>query len=394
MMRTPSDRLLSLPPYVFSEINKIKAEAQKKGISLLSVGIGDPDLPTPAGIVEKMKEAISRPENHLYSPYEGTLSFRESVANWFSGRFGVELNPQTEVMALIGSKEGVAHFPQAFCNPGDFAIYPSPGYPIFQTSILMTGATPVALPLRAENGFVPDPQEFEKLILEKKVKFAWLNFPSNPTSAVCSKEILQALVTIAKRHQVVIGYDNAYSEIYYSDSEKPISILQIPGGKEVAIEFHSLSKSYNMTGWRIGFAVGNAELIASLLKVKTNIDSGPLLAVQEVASYALAHSDKFCPEIRKVYEGRRAIFLAGLKKLGVEYLIPKATFFVWAQVPKRMLSMDFTKHLIEKAGLVVTPGAGFGEEGEYFFRVSLTVPELQLKEALIRLEKGLASLDA
>lgn len=384
-----SDRLRALPPYIFSEINAIKADAEKRGIKLLSLGIGDPDLPTPDAIVQKIQEAAAKPKNHMYSPYDGTKAFRSAAAAWFQRRFGVTLDPDKEVVALIGSKEGIAHFPVAFVNPGDNCLYPSPGYPVFGTSILLAGGNAVPMPLHAETNFLPDPKELEKLFIEKKPKYALLNFPSNPTSAMCPKEKLAEIVALARKHEVILVSDNAYSEIYFDDAKKPCSILEIEGAKEVAIEFHSLSKTFNMTGWRLAFAVGNPDLVAGLLRAKTNIDSGPLLAVQEAAIYALENAEALVAPIRKVYAERRELVLAGLRKLGIEYFPMDATFFLWARVPNGQPSMEFTKALINTEGLVVTPGMGFGPEGEGFFRLALTVDKPALVEALARLERFL-----
>lgn len=382
-----SERLLNLPPYVFSEINRIKAEAQKKGIQLLSLGIGDPDLPTPAPIIAKLQEACANPKNHAYSPYEGTPEFRRAVSQWFKKRFGVSVDSEREVLALIGSKEGIAHFPLAFCNPGDVCFYPDPGYPIFETAITLAGGIPVPVPHRAENAFAPNPKELEELIKKHHPKYILLNFPSNPTSATVSRSVLTEIVSLARRHHTILVSDNAYSEMYFDEAEKPLSLLEIEGAKEIAIEFHSFSKTYNMTGWRIAFAVGNEKLIAGLLRAKTNIDSGPLLAVQEAAIYCLENSETLSEPIRAVYRNRKQILLEGLKGLGIEYLDPKATFFVWCKVPGKIPSMEFTKSLIEKVGLVVTPGMGFGKEGEGFFRLSMTVSEESLKDALARLKR-------
>jgi LL-diaminopimelate aminotransferase len=385
-----ADRLKSLPPYIFSQINQIKAEAQKKGISLMSLGIGDPDQPTPTPIVERMKLAVAKPENHLYSPYEGTFEFRSAVQTWMKKRFGVDVNPEREIMALIGSKEGLNHFPQAFLNPGDKAVFPSPGYPVFETSILLAGAKAIPLPLLAQNNFLPDPNRLETIFSKERPKYCLLNFPSNPTSAMCTKEQLVPIVELARKYDVILGYDNAYSEIYYNPAKRPPSILEIPGAKDVAIEFHSLSKTFNMTGWRLGYAVGNADLVAGLLKMKTNVDSGPLPSVQDVGCFALGMGDELTGPIRTLYTERRKIVLDGLKRLGVEYIDPLATFFIWAKTPRGMNSMEFTKALIESEGLVVTPGSGFGVEGEGFFRLAMTVPNQKINDALERLGRFLA----
>lgn len=378
-------RLQELPPYIFSEINAIKAEAQKKGVSLLSLAIGDPDQPTPEAIVRKLQESTMNPQNHVYSPYEGTMSFKQAVADWFFERFKVKLNPETEVLALIGSKEGIAHFPMAFVNPGDKCLYPSPGYPIFQTAISLAGGVPVPIPHRAENGFVPDLHELESLMVLHKPKYLLINFPSNPTSAVVDKDYLAELVFLARKYQTILVSDNAYSEMYYDEADKPVSILEVPGAMDVAIEFQSFSKTFNMTGWRIAYAVGNSKLIAGLLRAKTNIDSGPLLAVQEASIFALKNAKSLSEPIRDVYRKRRKIILEGLDKLGIKYLYPRATFFIWAEVPGGESSMDFAKRLIEKEGLVVTPGVGFGKEGDKYFRLALTVPDVALEDAIRRL---------
>lgn len=384
-----ADRLQSLPPYIFSELNALKADAVSRGIQLTSLAIGDPDKPTPAEIVRFIQEASLKNENHAYSPYEGTLAFRQSVATWFQGRFGVSLDPKREIVALIGSKEGIAHFPVAFCNPGDKVLYPSPGYPVFETSIRLGGGEAIAVPLHMETGFVPDPNRLESLFKEHRPKYFILNFPSNPTSAVMTLAQMAEIVELAKRYGVILLSDNAYSEIYYDAAKKPPSVLEVPGAKDVAIELHSFSKSYNMTGWRLGFAAGNADLVAGLLRAKTNIDSGPLLAVQDACTRILPRADEFSGAIRETYQARRKTLLAGLDRMGIEYFSPEATFFAWARVPGGMKSMDFTRHMIEKAGVVVTPGIGFGEHGEGFFRLAMTVEPPQIEEALSRIQKAL-----
>lgn len=380
-----SNRLLSLPPYIFSELNRLKADAQSRGIKLTSLAIGDPDLPTPGPIVEAMVDALKDPSTHMYSPYEGTAEFREAVARYMGNRFGVTVDPKRECTALIGSKEGIAHFPVAFLNPGDVALYPSPGYPVFQSAIILADARAVSYPLTAQDGFLPDPKTIDALMREHQPKYILLNFPSNPTSALCSKERLAEIVKVARQHQVIIAYDNAYSEIYYDAKDKPPSILEIEGAKDIAIEFHSLSKTFNMTGWRIGFAVGNEKLVQGLLKVKTNIDSGPLMSVQRASAFALDNSEKIAGPIREVYLERRNVLEECLRKAGIEFLPLRATFFAWARVPGNQLSMDFCKSLIEKHGLVVTPGVGFGKEGEGFFRLAMTVPSDKIREAASKL---------
>jgi len=385
-------RLRELPPYIFSELNAIKADASKRGIALTSLAIGDPDKPTPPEILRFIHEASLKSENHAYSPYEGTAAFRGAVAGWMNRRFGVSLDPATEVVALIGSKEGIAHFPVAFCDPGDKCLYPSPGYPVFETSIALGGGVPIPIPLTPESGFLPDPQLLEDLFCQHKPKYAILNFPSNPTSATMPREKLAEIVALAKQYGVWLLFDNAYSEIYFNDLDKPPSILEIPGAKDICLETHSFSKSYNMTGWRIGFAAGNPDLVAGLLRAKTNIDSGPLLSVQDACTRVLPRADEFSGPIREVYRARRATMLSGLRDLGIEVFDPKATFFVWARVPGGGKSMDFTKFLIEKTGVVVTPGIGFGAQGEGFFRLALTVDPPEISIALEKIKTALRSL--
>lgn len=381
-----SKRLRELPPYIFSEINKIKAAATAKGIELLSLGIGDPDRPTPTQIVEKLQEAVKNPANHVYSPYNGTDQFRQSVSKWFKKRFNVALDPATEVVALIGSKEGIAHFPVAFCDPGDVCLFPNPGYPVFSSSIHLGGGVPVGIPMRAENGFLPDPAELEGLLKKHSPKYMILNFPSNPTSAVCSLDLMEKLVALAKKYGTYIVSDNAYSEMYYDENKKPHSFLEVDGAKDIVIEFHSLSKTFNMTGWRIAFAVGNADLVGGLLSAKTQIDSGPLLSVQEGAAYALDNYDSIVPAIRQVYAERKAVLLKGLDEMGIEYQPLDASFFLWAKIPNGENGMEFTRNLIEKQGLVVTPGVGFGSEGEGYFRLAMTVDIPHIEEALKKLK--------
>lgn len=388
-----SERLRRLPPYVFAEINALRAEAQRRGVHLVSLAIGDPDLPTPEPIVDKICEAARNAANHGYSPYEGTAEFRSAVSRYFARRFSVKLDPAREIVALIGSKEGIAHFPLAFCNRNDRCLYPSPGYPIFSTALALADADARPIPLRAENGFLPDLEELERMFRESRPKYLLLNFPSNPCSVQAPREMLEKLVGLAKRHEVIVGFDNAYAEIYFDEAARPPSILEIPGAKDVAIEFHSFSKTFSMTGWRIAFACGNEKLVQGLLRAKTNIDSGPLLAVQEAAAFAADNAETLIPPVREVYRRRRRLALEKLQALGVEVVPSNATFFLWCRVPGGRKSMPFAKALIEKQGLVVMPGSGFGDEGEHFFRLSLTVPDPVLEDALARLGQYLASAD-
>jgi LL-diaminopimelate aminotransferase len=378
-------RIEQIPPYLFAEIDKKKKEMRQKGIDLIDLSIGDPDLPTPKLIIERLKMAAENPKNHRYPPYEGMIEFRTAVAQWYERRFGVKLDPITEVLSLIGSKEGIAHIPLAFVNPRDYVLVPSPGYPVYRVSTLFAGGTPYFLPLQKENGFLPNLSKIPKGVAEK-AKLLFINYPNNPTSAIAEKPFFEEVVAFAHRYQIIVCHDAAYSEIAF-DGYQPLSFLEVEGAKEVGVEFHSLSKTFNMTGWRIGFAVGNAEIVSGLGRVKTNIDSGLFQAIQEAGVEALNHFDTPLPEIIKIYEKRRDVMVKGLREIGLEVDQPKATFYLWIQVPGGYTSAQFATLLIEQAGIVATPGNGFGDAGEGYFRMALTVDETRLKEAIERLKR-------
>ena len=376
-------RIDQIPPYLFAEIDKRKEEMRKKGIDLIDLGIGDPDLPTPKPIIERLKKAAENPKNHRYPSYEGMIEFRTAVAQWYKRRFGIQLDPETEVLSLIGSKEGIAHIPLAFVDPGDIVLVPSPGYPVYRVSTLFAGGTPYFLPLRKENGFLLNISQIPESVA-KKAKLLFINYPNNPTSAVAERSFFEEVVAFARRYQVIVSHDAAYSEVAF-DGYHPLSFLQVEGAREVGVEFHSLSKTFNMTGWRIGFAVGHPEILAGLGRVKTNIDSGLFQAIQEAGTEALNHFDTPLPEIINIYERRRDVMVKGLRELGLEVDRPKATFYLWIQVPKGYTSAEFTTVLLEQGGIVATPGNGFGEDGEGFIRMALTVDEKRLNEAIERL---------
>lgn len=380
-----AQRIAQLPPYVFAAIDKKKTEMRQKGIDLVDLGIGDPDLPTPQPIIKCLQKAAENPKYHRYPSYEGMMEFRTAVAEWYERRFGVKLDPGTEVLSLIGSKEGIAHVPLAFVDPGDYVLIPSPGYPVYSVAALFAGGTPYVLPLRKENGFLPNLGEIPKDIAEKS-KLLFINYPNNPTAAIAEKPFYESVVAFARRYQIIVCHDAAYSEVAY-DGYRPLSFMQIEGAKEVGIEFHSLSKTFNMTGWRIGFAVGHSEVVSGLGKVKTNIDSGLFQAIQEAGTEALRHFDTPLPEIIQVYERRRDILVKGLREIGLEVSTPKATFYLWIQVPQGYTSAQFATLLIERAGIVVTPGNGFGDEGEGYIRMALTVSESRIQEAIERLKR-------
>ena len=378
-------RVRDLPPYLFAAIDKMKQGAIKKGVDLIDLSIGDPDIPTPKHIVERMKKAVANPAHHRYPSYEGMLSFRQAVADWYKKRFNVSLNPQSEVLSLIGSKEGIGHIPLAFINPGDVVLVPSPGYPVYPVATLFAGGKAHIMPLIKKNNFLPDLKAIPVSIL-KKTKLMFINYPNNPTAAVADRGFYKDVINFAVKNNIIVCHDAAYSEIYYGGL-RPLSFLQMPGAKEVGIEFHSLSKTYNMTGWRIGFAVGNEKVLAGLGKIKTNLDSGIFQAVQEAGIEALTTDDLVLKKIRNTYQERRDILYRGLKDIGLEVEKPMATFYLWVQAPKGFDSSGFVALLLEKAGVLATPGHGFGAPGEGYVRFALTVSAKRIKEAVERIRK-------
>lgn len=380
-----AERVRNLPPYLFAAIDGMKQEALSRGVDLIDLSIGDPDLPTPKHIVKAMKQAVEKPANHRYPSYEGMFSFREAVAAWYKRRFRVSLDPQSEVLSLIGSKEGIGHIPLAFVNPGDAVLVPSPGYPVYPVGTLFAQGESYLMPLLEENSFLPDFSVVPKSVL-KRARLLFINYPNNPTSSVAGKAFYEDVVDLAERHNIIVCHDAAYSEIYY-DGRKPMSFMQVKGAKGVGIEFHSLSKTYNMTGWRIGFAVGNKEVIAGLGKIKTNLDSGVFQAIQEASITALQTDETTLSRIRAVYQERRDALYNGLKKLGFHAIKPRATFYLWTKVPRGFDSSGFVAHLLEKTGVLGTPGNGFGKPGEGYIRFALTVPVKRIKEAVQRIGK-------
>lgn len=379
-----SERVKRLPPYLFKQLEDTVAALKSRGVDLISFGVGDPDLPPPEAYLENLKREAADPSNHNYSFSKGESEFRRSVAEWYKKRFGVDLNPDTEVTALIGSKEGLANITRAFINDGDKVLVPDPAYPVYRNgATILSDGIPVALPLLEENAFKPRLEEISK----EEAKLVYLNYPNNPTAAVVDETFLRSLVEVAFEKDLIICYDNAYSEISF-DGYKAPSILQVKDAKEVAVEFHSCSKTFNVTGDRIGFAVGNEKLISGLVEVKSQIDSGPPPFTQKAAAIALREywTRKYQEPLRRslrIYAERRDILVEGLNQLGLSCVRPKATFYVWAKCPGR--SIDFAAKLLE-AGVVVTPGAGFGEYGEGYIRLALTIGKERIQEALRRIE--------
>ena len=381
-----ADRIKQLPPYLFEEIDKAKKKALSEGRPVIDLGVGDPDRPTPDFIVEKLKEASHDPDNHKYALNKGLSILRDEMANWYEKRFEVKLDANTEILPLLGSKDGVSHIPLAFINPGDVVLASNPGYPPYVSGAIFAGAEVHMLPLLKENGFLPDLDAVDPEIA-KRCKIMHINYPNNPTGAVCDKEFYSEVVTFAKKNNIIVCSDAAYTELSY-DGYNPPSFLEVPGAKEVGIEFHSLSKTFNMTGWRVGMAVGNPEILVGLAKVKSNIDSGIFTPIQYAAIEALKNADAVRTEITKVYQERRDVLADGLKEIGWEVSKPKAAFYIWAPVFGDYDSASLAKAILEKADLIVTPGNGFGKYGEGFVRMALTVDCEKLKEAVGRLKKA------
>ncbi|KPJ56741.1 MAG: aminotransferase [Deltaproteobacteria bacterium DG_8] len=379
-----ADRIKDLPPYLFAKIDQMKGEMQKKGADIIDLGVGDPDLPTPAHIIDALQEAAGDPKNHRYPSYSGMIEFREAVAKWYQKRFHVSLNPSTEVISLIGSKEGIAHIPLAFINTNDIVLTPDPGYPVYNTATLFAGGNSYFMPLVKENHFIPDFSKIPDEIL-RKAKLMYLNYPNNPTAAVAERPFFEDAVKLAHHYQIIICHDAAYTEVCFDDYRPP-SILEISGAMDIAIEFHSLSKTYNMTGWRIGFAVGNPDIIAALGQVKTNIDSGVAQAIQTAGITALLGDQTSLIEMRSTYQERRDLLVTGLKEAGFEVSTPKATFYLWVSIPFGFTSTEFTTHLLTKAAVVTTPGNGFGASGEGYIRMALTVDKDRIAEVVRRIK--------
>ncbi|CBE69363.1 MAG: LL-diaminopimelate aminotransferase [Candidatus Methylomirabilis oxygeniifera] len=378
-----AQRLSKLPPYLFAEIDRLKQDAIRRGMDIINLGVGDPDLPTPSHIIARMQQASADSRNHQYPSYEGMLSFRQAVADWYGKRFGVTLDPQTEVLSLIGSKEGIGHIPLAFIDPGDVVLVPDPGYPVYQAGTVFADGIPYFMPLTRERSFLPDLEAIPSEVL-KKARIMFLNYPNNPTAAVASGAFFAEAVAFARRHRLILCHDAAYSEMAY-DGYLPESLLAVEGAKDVAIEYHSLSKTYNMTGWRIGFAVGCREVLSGLGRIKTNLDSGVFQAVQEAAIAALNGPQECVEAMRAVYKERRDALVDGLLALGFVVDKPQATFYVWIGVPKEHTSASFASALLSDVGIVMTPGTGFGRSGEGYIRAALTVDVSRIREAIERI---------
>lgn len=382
-----SARLDKIPPYLFAEIDRRIDEKKAQGVDVISFGVGDPDVPTPGSIVDALCAESHKPEHHRYPSYFGLAEFRESAARWFERRFGVALDPGLQILPLMGSKEGVAHIALALLDPGDLALVPEPSYPVYAMGTLLAGAESHFLPLTAGNGFLPDLESVPPDVARRS-KILWLNYPNNPTGAIASNEFFERAIEFARSYSLVLAHDNAYSEITYDGYVAP-SLFQFKGAMEIGVEFHSLSKTFNMTGWRIGFVCGNHEVIEALGTIKTNIDSGIFNPVQLAAVEALDHGEKTLRDMVKLYQSRRDLLVSELAELGWEISPPKGSIYLWMPVPPGFDSVGFSTHVLDKAGVFFTPGNAYGPSGEGYVRLSLTVPDDKIKEAMARLKEVL-----
>jgi LL-diaminopimelate aminotransferase len=380
-----SNRLKAIPPYVFAELDKKRAVVAARGVDVINLGIGDPDQPTPAHVVKAMKDALDNPANHRYPPFGGTKEYREAAAAWCNKRFGIDVSADGETTSLIGSKEGIHNVIAAFVDPGDISLIPDPAYPVYKSSTLLAGGTPHTMPLLEKNGFLADLDAIPEDVA-KKAKIMFLNYPNNPTAGVCDLAYLEKAVAFARKHDILFVHDLAYSEMAY-DGYRPHSVLEVPGAKDIAIELHSLSKAHNMTGWRIGFAIGNSYAIKALAQLKSNIDTDVFRAVQMAAIAAFNGPTDDIERCNAVYKERRDVAVAGFRKLGWKVDPIKATFYMWLPVPTGMTSAEFCTMMLEEAGVVVPPGTAYGACGEGYFRLSLCTSKERLQEAFERMEK-------
>ncbi len=380
-----SDRLKKLPPYLFVEIDREKRQKIKEGRDIIDLGIGDPDQPTPDFIIKALNEAVKDSSTQHYALDSGMMEFRAAISQWYKKRFGVLLDPETEILPLIGSKDGIAHIPFAFLNTGDVVLSPNPGYPPYRNAAIIAGGDVYDMPLLEENSFLPKLDSIEKEVLSK-AKLMFLNYPNNPTGAVCDKAFYKKAVDFATKNNIILCSDAAYTELSY-DGYVPPSVLEIEGAKDIAVEFHSLSKTFNMTGWRIGMACGNRDVIKGLAKVKSNVDSGIFNAIQRAGIAALDRSDEVTDKFKKIYQERRDVLVDGLRSIGWEVKKPKATFYICAKNLSKRDSASISKLILDEADIVVTPGSGFGRYGEGYVRMALTVPKERLKVAVDRIKK-------
>jgi len=380
-----AQRVKELPPYLFARIEKKIAEKKEAGVDIISLGIGDPDRPTPKKIIDKLAEAAYKQENHQYPSSAGMISFRKAVSEYYQKRHNVKLDPGTEVVSLIGSKEGIGHISLCYVDPGDINLIPEPGYPVYGIGTLLAGGKSFVMPLMEKNNYLPDLDKIPEDVADK-AKIMFINYPNNPTGAVADLEFFEKVVAFAKKHNIIVCHDAAYTEVYYDDEDKPLSFLEAPGAMDVGIEFGSLSKPFNMTGWRIGYAAGRKDVIDALTTIKSNLDSGAFQAIQEAAIVGLEDDGTMIKDNQVVYKERRDEAIKALKELGWEIEAPRGSFYIWAKVPKGYNSSTFAEEILEKTGVIITPGLGYGDAGEGYFRISLTVEKERMKEAFSRIK--------
>ena len=380
-----ASRLSKIPPYLFAEIDRKVQEKKRAGVDVISLGIGDPDLPTPQRIVHVLQEAAADPANHRYASYFGLAELRQAIADWYADRSGVTLDPTTEILPTLGSKDGIAHVPLALVDPGDIVLAPDPGYTVYVTGAIMAGAEPHIMPLTAGNHWLPDLDAIPDGVAQR-ARLMWLNYPNNPTAAVADRDFLERAVAFCRRYDIILCHDAPYSEIAF-DGYRPLTLFEIPGAKEIGLEFHSLSKTFNMTGWRIGWVCGRADLVGLIGQLKTNIDSGIFQAVQWAAIEALSGGDQETRAACDAYARRHRLVADTLNDLGWSIKPPRATFYVWAPVPDGYDSIGFASHVLDEVGVNITPGVGFGAHGEGYFRLSVTAPDARLEEAMARMRK-------
>jgi len=382
-------RIEDLPPYLFVRIARKIEEKKARGENVISFAIGDPDIPTPQHIIERLCQAARDPANHKYPESDGLPQLRRAISDWYKSRFGLSLDPDREVLPTIGSKEGIGHIALCFIDPGNLALVPDPGYPVYSIGTMFAGGENYPLPLIKENNFLPDLDSVPNDVA-RKAKLLWINYPNNPTSAVAGIDFFKRVVAFAKKHDIAVCHDNPYTEVAF-DGYRPMSFLQATGARDVGVEFHSLSKSYNMAGWRIGMVVGNEEMVNALARVKSNLDSGIPQAIQYAAIEALSGQQDCIEHHTAIYQRRRDLMVNMLNKIGLQVIPPKASLYIWAEIPQGYTSFDFCEKLLEEASVVVTPGSGYGKYGEGYIRLSLTTPDDLVCEGLDRLEKWQAS---
>jgi len=384
-------RVEQLPPYLFVEISRKIAQKRAKGEDVISLGAGDPDFPTPQHILDRLCEAARDPANHHYPATEGLPELRRAIAQWYEGRFGIILDPDKEVLPVIGSKEGLGHIPLCFIDPGDIALVPDPAYPVYSAGVLFAGGSSYPLPLVEENNFLPDLDSVPQDVAQR-AKMLWINYPNNPTGAVADMEFFQRVVAFSKKYDIPVCHDGPYTEVAF-DGYRPLSFMQAEGSREVGVEFHSLSKSYNMTGWRIGMVVGNADMVNALMRVKSNLDSGIPQAIQYAAIAALTGPQGSIQEQNAIYKRRQDKIIKVLLDLGLRVRPPVASLYIWAGLPEGQTSIEFAERLLEQCNVVVTPGIGYGQSGEGYIRISLTCPDERIDEALTRIRSQFSPVD-